>query len=207
MKLSVLLNQGNTAALELVKSAITNPVVISTNPSWAIPLELTQNVQSGQAEVTELPIITTDSESKQVQNDTVAPHPWTWQLAGYIPGNSQIEMTNVFCPILMKNIDFLRNAYENGSRVIYKDADQHIYTNCVIQSLTIENKSDAKNKRPFSMVLKQIKEIKTELANLTEAQKNATPAGSEDKGNVVTEEVEKDITLLQEQVYKIKGSL
>ena len=169
--------QGNFRVLDMVKSLIDNPMLISLSPGWGISLEVEQYSQNGNAEVSQLPVIAAGSDTKQFLYDNVAPHGWTWQLSGHIPGQPLIEMTNLFTPIVQMNTDFLRKAYKNGSRCVFKDVDQQIYTNVVIQDLTIDMRADEKNKRPFTMTLVEIVEIKAELADLTETEKNSIPNG------------------------------
>jgi len=180
--------RGDKAALELAKSTLTNPSIVSTNPPWAITLENVSHVQSSTAEVSEMPILISGKDVKSYHCDNVAPQSWQWQVSGYIPGLASAELTNVFTPIVMKNVDFLRNAYENGSRIIFKDVDQHIYTNCVIQSLSIETKADVKNKKPFTMTLKQLVEIKAEAATMTAVQQAGAPSGSATDAGVTSSE-------------------
>lgn len=185
--------RGNTTALNLAKELLTNPglMILPTNGDTGlatkaymyIPLEVEKHQQSGSAEVSEQPIITPGEGGKQYYADNVAPGSWEWQLSGFIPGDSTIEMINFFTPIVRFHVDILRQAFKNGARCIYKDMDQRIYKNVVIQSLTISTSADCKNKQPFSMQLKEITEIKADLAELTNTEKMSTAAGAtESKG-------------------------
>ena len=169
--------QDNKIARKMAESTISKPVLMSLAPPWVIALENVTHTQSSQAEVSELPVISTGMSVKQFQYDNVAPSPWSWQITGYIPGNPAIEQTNLFCPIVQMNTDFLRKAYELGSRVIFKDTDNRIYQNCVIQSLAIETKADARNRRPFTMTLKQIVEITALDSLVSSVASKATPTG------------------------------
>lgn len=179
---------GQASALKMAESMISQPILISQEkPVWVIALNHVTHVQSGQAQVSELPMIVSGKGVKQYQYDNVAPSPWTWQISGYIPGNSALEPTNLFTPIVQMNVDFLKKAYENGSRITFKDVDCRIYDNCVIESLSIESKSDAKNQRPFTMTLKQIIEITGESADIDVVEQSATPEEEQKLDNTVTE--------------------
>lgn len=186
--------RGDRVALNLAKQLLTNPglMILPTNVSdgfatgayMYIPLEVEKHQQNGNAEVSEQPIITPGEGGKQYYADNVAPGPWDWQLSGYIPGDSTIEMTNLFTPIVRFHVDILRQAFKNGARCIFKDMDQRIYKNVVIQNLSISTLSDCKNKAPFSMTLKEIVEIKANLAEYSETEQKSTPAGEvTDGGN------------------------
>lgn len=177
MELSYALKLGSQRAVEMVKSAIQNPMLISTSPKWAISLEVETITQTGEAEVSERAVIVPGSGVKSYLNDNVAPGAWTWQMSGWIPGDPLLEPTNLFTPVVMMNVFFLRKAFRNGSRIIFKDTDQMVYKNCVIQSLSIDTKGDCRNKRPFTMTLKATISDKTDLEALSEAK-----SAIEDKG-------------------------
>lgn len=172
---------GGAAALELVKSMLNTPTLINpgfgyypnqTKFPFAIPLETESHQQSGQSEVSHSLVIT--KSNKKNISDNVAPSAWTWQLSGYIPGSS-IEVTNLFTPIVKLNTDLIKMAWEKGYLLVYKDIDAHIYTDVVIQSLTISTQADCRNKTPFSMTLTQINNLDL-LGDLTDAAANAVPA-------------------------------
>lgn len=158
-------------AKRLVKSMITNPAIISTNPPFAISLEVESYDKSGTAEVSQIPIIVAGATSKQVLNDNVAPQPKEWTLSGYIGGDDTIEQTNLFTPIVWINTQMLWLAFTNGSRVVFKDIDQTLHTNCVISSFSTSYRADCRNKTPFSMVLRELVKIEAETAELTETEK------------------------------------
>ena len=183
MELSYALKLGSKRAVEMVKSVIQNPMLISKSPAWAISLEVETIAQTGQAEVSERAVIVPGSGVKSYLNDNVAPGTWTWQMSGWIPGDPLAEPTNLYTPVVMMNVFFLRKAYKNGSRIIFKDVDQMIYKNCVIQSLSIDTKSECKNKKPFSMTLKEIVELKATISDKTDLEALSEAKNTiEDKG-------------------------
>lgn len=171
--------RGVPSALNMAKSLLDNPAIVSQTPPWAISLEAESQAKRGTAEVSQRPVIVPGTGVKQFLNDNVAPSPKEWHLSGYIPGDNLIEQTCLFTPIVRANVDFLWLAYELGSRIIFKDTDQRIYTNCVIAELETNYTKECKNKMPFSMTIKEIKTIESSMAELTEAQKNALPAGED----------------------------
>ena len=184
--LSQLVINGNPTALNLVKTLLDSPMLI--NPSitkdglsqgapFAIPLETETHQQTGNAEVSESLVIT--AEGKRNVADNVAPGSWTWNLSGYIPGNAALEITNLYTPFVALNSYLIRNAFQKGYVLIYKDIDAQIYRRVVIKSLTISTKADCRNKTPFSMVLKEINVMDDFEADTTSAGKAALPkAGS-----------------------------
>lgn len=184
--LSQLVVNGNSTALNLVKTLLDSPMLI--NPSitkdglsqgapFAIPLETETHQQTGNAEVSESLVIT--AEGKRNVADNVAPGAWTWNLSGYIPGNDALEITNLYTPFVALNSWLIRNAFQNGYVLIYKDIDAQIYRRVVIKSLTISTKADCRNKTPFSMTLKEINVIDDFMADATKSERAAQPkAGS-----------------------------
>lgn len=168
--------RGIPSALNMVKSLIENPAIVSQTPPWSISLETETYTKSGSAEVSQRPVIVPGTGVKQFLNDNVAPSPKEWHLSGYIPGDDLVEQTCIFTPIVRANVDFLWLAFDLGSRIIFKDQDQRIYKNCVIASLEISPNKECKNKMPFSMTLKEIKTIESTITELTEIEKNALPA-------------------------------
>ena len=168
--------RGVPSALNMAKSLLENPMIVSLTPSWAISLEVESYSKRGSAEVSQRPVIVPGTGVKQFLNDNVAPSPTEWHLSGYIPGDDLIEQTCVFTPIVRANVDFLWLAFNLGSRIIFKDSDQRVYTNCVIAELETNYTKECKNKMPFTMTIKEIKTIEASIAELTEAEKNALPA-------------------------------
>lgn len=183
MELSKALKLGSKRAVEIVKSVLQNPMLISKSPSWGISLEVETITQTGQADVSERAVIVPGSGVKSFLNDNVAPGAWTWQMSGWIPGDPLAEPTNLYTPVVMMYVCFLRAAYKNGSRIIFKDVDQMIYKNCVIQSLSIDTKSECKNKKPFSMTIKEIVELKATISDKTDLEAlSEAKSKIEDKG-------------------------
>ena len=187
--LSQLIVNGNPTALNLVKTLLDAPMLI--NPSitkdglsqgapFAIPLETETHQQTGNAEVSESLLIT--AGGKKNVADNVAPGSWTWNLTGYIPGNAALEPTNLYTPFVALNSWLIRNAYQQGYVLIYKDIDAQIYRRVVIKSLTINTKSDCRNKTPFSMTLKEINVMDDFLSNMTQSAKAAQPKSGSNIG-------------------------
>jgi hypothetical protein len=187
MKFAKALLMHKAAAQNMARSLWTQPAVFfTTRPGLVIYLDNVTHIQSAQAQVSEFPVIVSGKNVKQFQYDNVAPSPWTWQITGYIPGNSSIEQTSDYTPIVTANTEYLKHAFETGERLIFKDVDNRTYKNCVIESLSIETKAEVKNKRPFSMTLKQIVEISGNTSTLSIVQENSTPVGEQTMDNVVT---------------------
>lgn len=177
MLLTRAIAQGVSSALNMAKSLLDNPAIISlTPPQFAFSLEVESYDKGGSAEVSQRPVIVPGTGVKQFLNDNVAPSPKEWQLSGYIPGNTNVEQTCLFTPIVMANLQFLWIAFETGARIAYKDQDQRVYTNCVISSLHTGNRNDVKNKMPFSMTIQEIKTIESTMTELTEVERNALPS-------------------------------
>ena len=176
MRLETLLQAGNVRAKQLIKSMLDNPMIVSTLPPWAISLEVTSHSKKSVAEVSQYPVIVPGTGVKQFLSDNVAPQPKEWNLSGYIPGEPLIEVSNYFTPIVELNTVLLWAAYENGQRIIFKDMDNIPYLNCVISSLDTHYEKDCKNKRPFTMTIKEIKTIEMGKALLTTTENAASAA-------------------------------
>lgn len=188
MELKRAILNGNADALEMVKTLLDNPMLVCLNPPFAISLEVDTIEKQGQAEVSQYPVIVQGKQQKQYLADNIAPMPLSWQMNGFIPGNSGIETRNIFTPIVQLNTDFLWLAFKRGSRIIYKDLDQHLYMNCVISAFMTKYESDCKNKRPFSMTLNEIVEIDAATSTLNETQKASQPTDATKKiGTTATE--------------------
>ena len=183
--------QGVPSALKMAKTLAENPMIISlTPPQFGISLEVETYSKRGTAEVSQRPVIVPGTGVKQFLNDNVAPQPLEWSMAGYIPGDTLIEKTNIFTPVVMANTEFLWLAFSKGARLVFKDMDQRVYTNCVIASLETGNKNDCKNKMPFTMTLREILTIEAAEAELTETEKNSLPDGEDkDMGAAATKDV------------------
>ena len=158
MELSQAIVNSNANALTLVKTLIENPCLISTTSPYifAINLESESYRQYSDADVAESVVISTDTDAKKYIADNVAPHSWTWELSGYIPGLPEIEKTNLYTPIVATNRLFLRKAFEKGLRLRFKDIYNKVWDNVVIQSFELATEADCKNKQPFRMTLKKI---------------------------------------------------
>lgn len=163
MELSQAIVNSNARALNLVKTLIENPCLISTTSPYifAINLESESYRQYSDADVAESVVISTESDAKKYIADNVAPHAWTWELSGYIPGLPEIEKTNLYTPIVATNRLFLRKAFEKGLRLRFKDIYNKVWDNVVIQSFELSTEADCKNKQPFSMTLKKIDTLST----------------------------------------------
>lgn len=176
MQLGSLIKAKDNRALQIIKSLLNNPMIVSTSPPWAISLEVTSYSKKSDAEVSQYPVIVPTTGVKQFLGDNVAPHPKEWNLSGYIHGEPMIELTSTFTPIVDLNAILLWQAYEKGQRVIFKDMDNIPYLNCVISSLEIHYEKDCANKRPFTMTLKEIKTLEMSLATLTDTEAAGTVA-------------------------------
>jgi hypothetical protein len=173
--------RGVPSAINMAKSLIENPAIVSQTPPFAISLEVEDYGKHASAEVSQRPVIVPGTGVKQFLNDNVAPSPKEWTLSGYIPGDNLVEQTCLFTPIVRANVDFLWLAFDLGSRIIFKDQDQKIYNNCVISDLETRPNKECKNKMPFTMTIKEIKTIESTMTELTETEKNALPT-NEDVG-------------------------
>lgn len=204
MLLSRAIITGQPNALSMAKSLLENPMIISQTPPWAISLEAESHSKSAQADVSEHPVIVPGTGVKKCMSDNVAPHPKKWYLSGYIPGNDNVEMTNLFTPIVLANCLFLWAAFDLGSRIIFKDTDQQIYTNCVISSLETSYNKECRNKMPFTMTIKQIVTIEDNEAEMTEVEKHSQPSGEvSDMGTTGTEYVSPEDSTLKKWSDKV----
>lgn len=148
---------GSASALNLVKTLLENPMLISTeNPPFAISLEVENYRQSASADVADSLIISTGSDTKKYISDNVCPQAWQWEISGYIPGFADAEIVTWFMPFVALNRTLISKAFEKGSRLTFKDIHQKIWTNVVIQSIEFTDENDCKNKQPFRMTLKKI---------------------------------------------------
>lgn len=158
MELTKAIINGSVAAAKIALSLLSLPRLISLTPPWTIALETENLRQHGEAKVAENVLISAVGvgASKSYISDNVAPGPYTWHLDGYIPGNTLLEPSNLFTPVVRMNTALLREAFKLGTILTFKDSDNNIYPNVVIQSLDIDTRAECKNKQPFSMVLKEI---------------------------------------------------
>ena len=153
---------GNPRALMYAKSLLTDPALTFNieGSKIYIPLEVETYQRTGDAEVSEQLVVT--SEGKKWLTDNVAPGPWSWTISGYISGIEAGELSNYYTPGVRFNIEIIKKAYWDGMLAFFKDPDCWPFDNVVIQSLTLETRSDCKNKKPFQMVLKQVEILQAE---------------------------------------------
>lgn len=183
--LTKLIAQGNSQALNMAQSLLSNPVLI--NPAagmphsyeaqavmpFIIPLECETHKQHLDAEVSESIVIARDN--KKNVTDNVAPGSWSWNLSGYIPGRPEVEITNLFTPFVILHTNYLKKAAEKGYLLVFKDIDSSIYYNVVIKSIDISTQKDCRNRTPFTMTLKSINTLDDLETEVAEAAKNAQP--------------------------------
>lgn len=182
---------GKPTALKMAKTLLTTPTLIYTGEydgflrlPFAVPLEVENHQMSGMAEVSESLVI---AATKKINvSDNVAPGSWTWELNGYIPGIAGLEPTNLFTPFVTLHTELLKAAFKNGYVMIYKDIDAQIYRRVVIKSLTISEKSDCKNKKPFSMSLKEINVVDDVTSMLSGALSSALPGVGTSLGSTIS---------------------
>lgn len=162
--LTQLVTQGNSAALKLVKSALTTPTLLNTDINqghlYAIPLDCETYKQSSTAQVSENLLIVKDGKKNIADN--VAPGAWQWDLSGYIPGNKMLEPSNYYTPFVRLNTDILKQWFKLGAVLVFKDMEARLYKQVVIQNLTIEHQKDCTNAAPFSMTLKEINTVEND---------------------------------------------
>lgn len=158
MKLTNAVVKANAKALNLVKTLVENPTLISTTAPYyfTIPLEVDSYRQYADADVAESVVISTESDAKKYISDNVAPRAWTWEMSGYIPGLASLEKTNLYTPIVATNRLFIRKVFEKGVRLRFKDMYNKVWDNVVIQNLELTTEAECKNKQPFKMTLKRI---------------------------------------------------
>lgn len=203
MELQEALTQGNARALDMVRSIASLPALISVIPPFYIPIEVDSYSKDSQAEVATQPVIVPGKEQKQLITDNVAPGAWTWNLSGYIPGNS-FEFTNLFTPFAIINRKMIEKAYEEGRQLTFKDRDCTLKTNVVIESISIGMNAECLNKTPVTLTLRQINTTDIGLADLSAVEAAAVPeagsiaGASADMGSSITTDVTSNFkTLVQ----------
>lgn len=174
---------GNAQALMYAKSLLTDPMLTVKigGVIFPISLQVETSQQNGSASVSEQLVVT--SEGKKFITDNVAPGPWSWTISGYISGAETIEPSSYFKPTVKFLSDIIKKAYKNGVPAIYKDLDCCLYDNVLIQDLTLETRKDCKDRRPFSMTLKQIEVLKTTEGVLTRLEALSTSSEGSKMGN------------------------
>lgn len=173
---------GNTRALMFAKSLLTDPgLAIKINGTTIyIPLEVEICQQTGDAVVSEQLVVT--PEGKKYITDNVAPGQWSWNISGYLSGVEFTEPTNFFKPSVKFQTDIIRKTYKDGLNCSFKDIDCMEYKNVFIQSLTIETRSECKNKKPFQMVLKQVEVLESSEGEITRLKALSTPPAGDKNG-------------------------
>lgn len=172
--LQALLAAGSKAALNLVKSLIDNPLLMSKDMKYHISLECETRQQTSNAEVSTSLVIC--RQNKTQVTDNIAPGAWTWTLSGYIPGAAAAEITNLYTPIVTTNTNIIKQWYKQGTILKFKDEDAAIYDQVVIKSLSIISQKDCRNKTPFQMTLQEINVMDDALAEATAAIASAQAA-------------------------------
>jgi hypothetical protein len=166
--LSFKLTKGDRRALALAKTFVTTPTLINSDlrqgAVQAIPLEAEVNQKRASAEVSESLVISTDS--KKYIADNVAPGPKSWQLNGYIKGNSLLEPTNYYQPFVQLNTDILWSWFDHGAVLTFRDGNAQIHKRVVIKDFQTAQQKDSANATPFTMTLKEINVMETSLADL-----------------------------------------
>lgn len=195
---------GNSAALQMVKTALTTPTLININPDqgmpYALPLECETFEQSGSAQVSESLLII--KNGKKNITDNVAPGSWTWDISGYIPGNKLLEVTNFYTPFVRLNTDILQQWFEKGAVLKFKDMDNRFHSNVVIQNLRVSHQKDCANAAPFTMTIKELNVVQNgdeaaQNANLKSLAKAGSILGTAAKvGMVMTSQVMTPVSLL-----------
>lgn len=200
-----ILSGSSAAAMNLVKSLITNPMLINADPTqeqpWSISLEVEDEAQNVSAEVSESLLIADDTKTNVADN--VAPGSWTWDLSGYIGGIPELQYTNYYTPFVTHQVNYLKMAAKKGFILQFKDSDCALYRRVVIQSLTIRQEKDCRNKRPFSMSLKEINVINSRAEFDTGVASYASVAAGAAIGPALTA----GTTLAQKTVLKIDAKV
>lgn len=118
-------------------------------------------------------------------------------MQGYIAGNPLLEPVNFYPWIMRNQKKRLRNFFEQGKRLIFKDVEceEHIV---VIESLDLQWQSDCRNKQPVSITLKEINVISvnpTENSVIDKSSpKKGTPEGEEANNGVTQNQTLKPST-------------
>lgn len=198
------ITEGDAAALQMVKTALTTPTLINISLDqgmpYALPLECETFEQSGSAQVSESLLII--KNGKKNITDNVAPGAWSWDISGYIPGNKLMEITNFYTPFVRLNTDIIQQWFEKGAVLKFKDMDNRIHNNVVIQNLRISHQKDCANAAPFTMTLKEINVVQNgdenaQNTNLKALAKIGSALGTAAKvGMVMTSQIMTPVSLL-----------
>jgi hypothetical protein len=159
---------GDRKALALAKTCVTTPMLINYDirqgAIYAIPLSVETNQKQAAADVSESLIISTDAKKNIADN--VAPGSKSWRLSGYIKGIPSLEPSNYFQPFVQMHEDILWSWFERGAVLVFKDGDAHFYENIVIKDLQTSQQKDSANAVPFTMTLKELNTMTTNLVDL-----------------------------------------
>lgn len=203
---------GSGTALSLVKTLLTTPLLYEEG-DWknAVPIEVESYSQSGSAQVSESLVITANETEtdglKKYMSDNVAPSSWTWTMQGYIAGNPLLEPVNFYPWIMRHQRKRLRNFFEQGKRLIFKDVEceKHIV---VIESLDLQWQSDCRNKQPVSITLKEINVMSVNPTKNSvidkSSPKEGTPDG-EEANNGVTQNQTLEPSTLRKGISRISN--
>lgn len=159
----------NKAVMELLKTCVTTPTLINTDitqgAKYAVPLMCETNQMSAAAEVSESLVISSDA--KKNITDNVAPGSKSWHLTGYITGiGSTIEPTNKYQPMMKFHTDMIWSWFNHGAVLVFKDGNARIFKQVVMKDLQTSQIKDAANGVAFTMTLKEINTMPTDLSDL-----------------------------------------
>lgn len=171
---------GARSAMEWVKTLLTNPALICTEPDmpFYIPIMVSSNVQRGDAQISERTIIAQGEtrQQKKIVADNIAPGVWQWTLSGYLIGAPEIELTNLFTPIVRTQKELLRAAFKRGVLLTLKDGDCMPYLHVGIQSIQFRTEPDCLNFCPVDITIKQLNIMSVATGVASETMASATPA-------------------------------
>ncbi len=160
---------GNRKALTLARTCVTTPTLINLYSEQgaigAIPLDSETVQKSASAEVSENLVIASDQ--KKNVTDNVAPGSKSWRITGYIQGIAQLEPSNFFQPFVQTFTDILWSWFEHGAVLIFKDGNAHVHERVVIKDLQTSQQKDSANAVPFSMTIKELNLMETDLTGLS----------------------------------------
>jgi len=160
---------GNRKALALARTCVTTPTLINLYSEQgaigAIPLDSETVQKSASAEVSENLVIASDQ--KKNVTDNVAPGSKSWRITGYIQGIKQLEPSNFFQPFVQTFTDILWSWFEHGAVLIFKDGNAHVHERVVIKDLQTSQQKDSANAVPFSMTIKELNLMETDLTGLS----------------------------------------
>jgi len=209
MEMSKAIISGSGTALSLVKTLLTTPLLYEEGDlRHAVPIEAESYSQNASAQVSESLVITVNETEtdglKKYMTDNVAPSGWSWQIQGYIAGLSLLEPVNFYPWVVIKQRKKLREFFENGKRLIFKDIEFKKHT-VVIENLNLQWQSDCRNKQPITITLKEINVMSTSLSNSSVVE-NATPPAGDVAGGVANAGVSASKKVSQSSLRKLLSS-